>query len=173
MSASGCCPTLRAWDSFLHVHYCDGYLFRKEPSHLPLYPLFTSSLGTRSWPTVPKCTTTSTRSNRCSPWESESPSLHRHVHPTLACVSLSCLAVILAEYLCVLRRHRVEPKVPDSAASTDEENEDGDFTVYECPGLAPVSKRCILISTFSKSSTVSTVSLWWCNAESVESINKK
>lgn len=61
----------------------------------PLYPLFTSSLGTRSWPTVPKCTTTSTRSNRCSPWKSESPSLHRHVHPTLACVSLSCLAVIL------------------------------------------------------------------------------
>uniref|UniRef100_A0A3P8T244 Neural proliferation, differentiation and control, 1b n=1 Tax=Amphiprion percula TaxID=161767 RepID=A0A3P8T244_AMPPE len=30
-----------------------------------------------------------------------------------------------------------EPKVPDSGASTDEENEDGDFTVYECPGLAP------------------------------------
>lgn len=23
--------------------------------------------------------------------------------------------------------------------SSDEENEDGDFTVYECPGLAPVS----------------------------------
>lgn len=36
-------------------------------------------------------------------------------------------------------RHRDEPKVPDSGASTDEENEDGDFTVYECPGLAPVS----------------------------------
>lgn len=27
--------------------------------------------------------------------------------------------------------------MPDSASS-DEENEDGDFTVYECPGLAPV-----------------------------------
>lgn len=36
-------------------------------------------------------------------------------------------------------RHRQEPKVPDSGASTDEETEDGDFTVYECPGLAPVS----------------------------------
>ena len=32
-----------------------------------------------------------------------------------------------------------EPKVPDSGATSDEENEDGDFTVYECPGLAPVS----------------------------------
>uniref|UniRef100_A0A3Q3WAB4 Neural proliferation, differentiation and control, 1b n=1 Tax=Mola mola TaxID=94237 RepID=A0A3Q3WAB4_MOLML len=29
-------------------------------------------------------------------------------------------------------------KVPNSGATTDEENEDGDFTVYECPGLAPV-----------------------------------
>uniref|UniRef100_A0A674NAJ5 Neural proliferation differentiation and control protein 1 n=1 Tax=Takifugu rubripes TaxID=31033 RepID=A0A674NAJ5_TAKRU len=38
-----------------------------------------------------------------------------------------------------MEKHRDEPKVPDSGASTDEENEDGDFTVYECPGLAPVS----------------------------------
>lgn len=30
-------------------------------------------------------------------------------------------------------RHKEPPKEPD------EENEDGDFTVYECPGLAPVS----------------------------------
>lgn len=36
-------------------------------------------------------------------------------------------------------RHKEEPKVPDSASS-DEENEDGDFTVYECPGLAPVRR---------------------------------
>lgn len=41
-------------------------------------------------------------------------------------------------------RHRDEPKVPDSGASTDEENDDGDFTVYECPGLAPVSRLCVL-----------------------------
>uniref|UniRef100_A0A3P9KT12 Neural proliferation, differentiation and control, 1b n=1 Tax=Oryzias latipes TaxID=8090 RepID=A0A3P9KT12_ORYLA len=39
-----------------------------------------------------------------------------------------------------MERHRDKPKVPDSGASTDEENEDGDFTVYECPGLAPVSQ---------------------------------
>ncbi|KAM9858192.1 neural proliferation differentiation and control protein 1 [Aulostomus maculatus] len=31
-------------------------------------------------------------------------------------------------------------KVPDSGASTDEENEDGEFTVYECPGLAPTGE---------------------------------
>lgn len=45
-------------------------------------------------------------------------------------------------FVCDLCRHRDEPKVPDSGASTDEENEDGDFTVYECPGLAPVSELC-------------------------------
>lgn len=46
-------------------------------------------------------------------------------------------------------RHRDEPKVPDSGASTDEENEDGDFTVYECPGLAPVSPcEAVLQATF-------------------------
>ncbi|XP_054467601.1 neural proliferation differentiation and control protein 1 [Anoplopoma fimbria] len=39
-----------------------------------------------------------------------------------------------------LEKHRDEPKVPDSGASTDEENEDGDFTVYECPGLAPTGE---------------------------------
>ncbi|XP_047448640.1 neural proliferation differentiation and control protein 1 [Mugil cephalus] len=39
-----------------------------------------------------------------------------------------------------LEKHKDEPKVPDSGASTDEENEDGDFTVYECPGLAPTGE---------------------------------
>ncbi|KAF0033708.1 hypothetical protein F2P81_013774 [Scophthalmus maximus] len=39
-----------------------------------------------------------------------------------------------------LEKHRDEPKIPDSGASTDEENEDGDFTVYECPGLAPTGE---------------------------------
>ncbi|KAL0979072.1 hypothetical protein UPYG_G00180170 [Umbra pygmaea] len=39
-----------------------------------------------------------------------------------------------------LEKHRDEPKVPDSAATSDEENEDGDFTVYECPGLAPTGE---------------------------------
>ncbi|KAM3611082.1 uncharacterized protein V6R79_013163 [Siganus canaliculatus] len=39
-----------------------------------------------------------------------------------------------------LEKQRDDPKVPDSGASTDEENEDGDFTVYECPGLAPTGE---------------------------------
>ncbi|XP_017288173.1 neural proliferation differentiation and control protein 1 [Kryptolebias marmoratus] len=39
-----------------------------------------------------------------------------------------------------LEKNREEPKVPESGASTDEENEDGDFTVYECPGLAPTGE---------------------------------
>ncbi|KAH0506933.1 Neural proliferation differentiation and control protein 1 [Microtus ochrogaster] len=39
------------------------------------------------------------------------------------------------QMLC-LERHKEPPKELESASS-DEENEDGDFTVYECPGLAP------------------------------------
>ncbi|KAM4615774.1 neural proliferation differentiation and control protein 1 [Polymixia lowei] len=39
-----------------------------------------------------------------------------------------------------LEKHRDEPKVPDSGATSDEETEDGDFTVYECPGLAPTGE---------------------------------
>ncbi|KAM6965358.1 neural proliferation differentiation and control protein 1 [Aplochiton taeniatus] len=39
-----------------------------------------------------------------------------------------------------LEKHRDEPKVSDSGATSDEENEDGDFTVYECPGLAPTGE---------------------------------
>uniref|UniRef100_A0A8C3X0U0 Neural proliferation, differentiation and control 1 n=1 Tax=Catagonus wagneri TaxID=51154 RepID=A0A8C3X0U0_9CETA len=38
-----------------------------------------------------------------------------------------------------LERHKEPPKALDSASS-DEENEDGDFTVYECPGLAPTGE---------------------------------
>nr|XP_036863481.1 neural proliferation differentiation and control protein 1 isoform X2 [Manis javanica] len=38
-----------------------------------------------------------------------------------------------------LERHKESPKGLDSASS-DEENGDGDFTVYECPGLAPTGE---------------------------------
>uniref|UniRef100_A0A8C5QDL7 Neural proliferation, differentiation and control 1 n=1 Tax=Leptobrachium leishanense TaxID=445787 RepID=A0A8C5QDL7_9ANUR len=38
-----------------------------------------------------------------------------------------------------MEKNKDEPKHTDSAVTSDEENEDGDFTVYECPGLAPVS----------------------------------
>ncbi|XP_063051984.1 neural proliferation differentiation and control protein 1 [Engraulis encrasicolus] len=37
-------------------------------------------------------------------------------------------------------KHRDEAKMPESGATSDEENEDGDFTVYECPGLAPTGE---------------------------------
>ncbi|GAB1286067.1 Neural proliferation differentiation and control protein 1 [Apodemus speciosus] len=42
------------------------------------------------------------------------------------------------QMLC-LERHKEPPKELESASS-DEENEDGDFTVYECPGLAPTGE---------------------------------
>ncbi|KAJ8395871.1 hypothetical protein AAFF_G00027540 [Aldrovandia affinis] len=39
-----------------------------------------------------------------------------------------------------MEKHKEEAKIPDSGATSDEENEDGDFTVYECPGLAPTGE---------------------------------
>uniref|UniRef100_A0A8C1X611 Neural proliferation, differentiation and control, 1b n=1 Tax=Cyprinus carpio TaxID=7962 RepID=A0A8C1X611_CYPCA len=44
-------------------------------------------------------------------------------------------------------KQRSDSKIPESGATSDEENEDGDFTVYECPGLAPV--RAILFIILS------------------------
>lgn len=42
------------------------------------------------------------------------------------------------QMLC-LERHK-DPAKELESASSDEENEDGDFTVYECPGLAPTGE---------------------------------
>ncbi|XP_028910257.1 neural proliferation differentiation and control protein 1 [Ornithorhynchus anatinus] len=38
-----------------------------------------------------------------------------------------------------MEKNKEEPRQADPASS-DEENEDGDFTVYECPGLAPTGE---------------------------------
>ncbi|XP_076835919.1 neural proliferation differentiation and control protein 1a [Brachyhypopomus gauderio] len=38
-----------------------------------------------------------------------------------------------------MEKHKSETKVSESGVS-DEENEEGDFTVYECPGLAPTGE---------------------------------
>ncbi|KAA0717040.1 Neural proliferation differentiation and control protein 1 [Triplophysa tibetana] len=37
-------------------------------------------------------------------------------------------------------KQRNECKITESGATSDEETEDGDFTVYECPGLAPTGE---------------------------------
>uniref|UniRef100_A0A8C0VT08 Neural proliferation, differentiation and control 1 n=1 Tax=Cyanistes caeruleus TaxID=156563 RepID=A0A8C0VT08_CYACU len=50
-----------------------------------------------------------------------------------------------------LEKHKEEPKLPDPASS-DEENEDGDFTVYECPGLAPTGEMEVRNPLFDDSS---------------------
>ncbi len=70
----------------------------------PLCPCMCSSLGTRSWPTVPRCTTTSTKSSRYSPWRSESPSEPRHTHLSWARVSpVSCPSLpFLPLRICVI-----------------------------------------------------------------------
>ncbi|ETE60560.1 Neural proliferation differentiation and control protein 1 [Ophiophagus hannah] len=38
-----------------------------------------------------------------------------------------------------MEKHKEDTKAPEPISS-DEENEDGDFTVYECPGLAPTGE---------------------------------
>lgn len=58
-------------------------------------------------------------------------------------------------------RQRNDSKIPESGATSDEENEDGDFTVYECPGLAPV--RAIL--HYSKCVTDCIYSRFWHDGE--------
>ncbi|XP_054853849.1 neural proliferation differentiation and control protein 1 [Eublepharis macularius] len=50
-----------------------------------------------------------------------------------------------------MEKHKEEPKLPESASS-DEENEDGDFTVYECPGLAPTGEMEVKNPLFDDSS---------------------
>lgn len=50
-----------------------------------------------------------------------------------------------------LDRHQEPPKELDSASS-DEENGDGDFTVYECPGLAPTGEMEVRNPLFDHSS---------------------
>uniref|UniRef100_A0A250XYL0 Neural proliferation differentiation and control protein 1 n=1 Tax=Castor canadensis TaxID=51338 RepID=A0A250XYL0_CASCN len=54
------------------------------------------------------------------------------------------------QMLC-LERHKEPPKELDSVSS-DEENEDGDFTVYECPGLAPTGEMEVRNPLFDHSS---------------------
>lgn len=54
------------------------------------------------------------------------------------------------QMLC-LERHKEPPKDLESASS-DEENEDGDFTVYECPGLAPTGEMEVRNPLFDHSS---------------------
>ncbi|XP_056147040.1 neural proliferation differentiation and control protein 1-like isoform X2 [Lampris incognitus] len=39
-----------------------------------------------------------------------------------------------------MEKHKPEQKVADSEVTTDEEEVGGDFTVYECPGLAPTGE---------------------------------
>lgn len=40
-----------------------------------------------------------------------------------------------------LRSHKPEQNAHEPEMTSDEEEVGGDFTVYECPGLAPVSRR--------------------------------
>uniref|UniRef100_A0A8C5QG25 Neural proliferation, differentiation and control 1 n=1 Tax=Leptobrachium leishanense TaxID=445787 RepID=A0A8C5QG25_9ANUR len=51
-----------------------------------------------------------------------------------------------------MEKNKDEPKHTDSAVTSDEENEDGDFTVYECPGLAPTGEMEVKNPLFDDSS---------------------
>ncbi|XP_066501975.1 neural proliferation differentiation and control protein 1a [Hoplias malabaricus] len=39
-----------------------------------------------------------------------------------------------------MEKHKAEPKLSEPGATSEEETEEGDFTVYECPGLAPTGE---------------------------------
>ena len=45
-------------------------------------------------------------------------------------------------YFCLSFRANGEMKPDASEDESEEENEEGDYTVYECPGLAPVRTVC-------------------------------
>lgn len=83
-------------------HVTDSLLLPRSP---PLW----SSLGTISWPTVRRCTTTSTRSSRCSPWRSESRSecSEKTRHISVSCPEsdsfLVCLvySVLTSKFSCL------------------------------------------------------------------------
>ncbi|XP_038821425.1 neural proliferation differentiation and control protein 1-like [Salvelinus namaycush] len=50
-----------------------------------------------------------------------------------------------------MENHKSEPKVADSEVTSDEEEVDGDFTVYECPGLAPTGEMEVKNPLFNDS----------------------
>uniref|UniRef100_A0A8D3BJZ1 Neural proliferation, differentiation and control, 1a n=1 Tax=Scophthalmus maximus TaxID=52904 RepID=A0A8D3BJZ1_SCOMX len=52
-----------------------------------------------------------------------------------------------------LGSHKPEPKVLDNEVTSDEEEVGGDFTVYECPGLAPTGEMEVKNPLFDDSST--------------------
>ncbi|XP_048469670.1 neural proliferation differentiation and control protein 1 [Rhincodon typus] len=51
-----------------------------------------------------------------------------------------------------MEKSKDESKVPESATESEGENEDGDFTVYECPGLAPTGEMEVKNPLFDDSS---------------------
>ncbi|XP_060697280.1 neural proliferation differentiation and control protein 1-like isoform X3 [Hemiscyllium ocellatum] len=51
-----------------------------------------------------------------------------------------------------MEKNKDESKVPESATESEGENEDGDFTVYECPGLAPTGEMEVKNPLFDDSS---------------------
>lgn len=126
--------------SFIHLSFC-------------FYPRWAIKL----WLKVLKCITTSIKSNRCSQWKSkifvfflyESP-LKRHTFTTsswyfyLVALSWACFCV---------SSNKPEQKVVDSEVTSDEEDVGGGFTVYECPGLAPVGFRAHTWTTWIISGT--------------------
>lgn len=52
--------------------------------------------------------------------------------------------------------HKPEQKVPEHEITSDEEEVGGDFTVYECPGLAPVGRHTHAYTELIK------IYIFWC-----------
>lgn len=53
-------------------------------------------------------------------------------------------------FLCQIRAATADRHGSVSEVESDEDNEEGDYTVYECPGLAPVSAKLLGLLDFMK-----------------------
>lgn len=106
----------------------------------------------RLLPKVLKCFTINIKNSRCSQWESKLFAiLSFSLFATPLClfidfkphpfpVPFDPITSTLTQVSIRFFSHKPEQKVSETEGTSDEEEVGGDFTVYECPGLAPVSK---------------------------------
>lgn len=102
----------------------------------------------RLWLKVLRCITINIRNSRCYQWESKTffffflifsatPS-HFQFWIYFSCIIVTSLPELTSFFFF---SHKPEQKAVDTEVTSDEEEVGGDFTVYECPGLAPVGRN--------------------------------
>lgn len=95
------------------------------------------------WPRAPKCITTNIGNSRCSRSDSRFFLLfYPFFYPSSSTASCGLITPLFP-----LRSHKPEQNAREPEMTSDEEEVGGDFTVYECPGLAPVSRGLVAASS--------------------------